>query len=155
VTGVLESNLVGRHSWFWEGEKRYAVVGVSGRRKRFGNSIFEELKRGGHKCYAVGRVSGEIYGAQIHESLSALPERPDRVVICTKPPSAKGVVEDCARLGIGEIWFQQGSFAPELGMICGQEELKYVRGSCALLYLVPTKFPHNVHAWLAKLLGAY
>jgi hypothetical protein len=28
----------------------------------------------------VGRMSGEVYGAQIYESLSALPERPDRVV---------------------------------------------------------------------------
>jgi predicted CoA-binding protein len=150
-----ESNLVGRHSWFWEGEKRYGVVGVSGRRKRPGNTIFQELKSGGHNCCVVGRVSGEIDGAEIYENLSRLPERPDRVVICIKPPSGKGIVEDCARLGIGEIWFQQESFTSELGMICDQKQLRYVRGSCALLYLVPTRFPHNVHAWLAKLLGVY
>lgn len=71
---------MGRYSWFWEGEKRYAVVGVSSRTKRSGNTVFEEFKSGGHSCYGVGRASGEIHGAQIYESLSALPERPDRVV---------------------------------------------------------------------------
>jgi len=150
-----ERNLLGNYGWFWEGEKIYAVVGVSRKKKKFGNALFKELKTRGKRVYAVGSGPAEIDGGRIYESLSSLPEKPDAIVISVKPGSAKKVVQDCVDLGIGEVWFQQGSFVPELAELCKQNGLRFIPGSCPLLYLTPVRFPHNLHVWLVKLFGKY
>jgi len=103
----------------------------------------------------VGSGPAEIDGGRIYESLSSLPEKPDAIVISVKPGSAKKVVQDCVDLGIGEVWFQQGSFVPELAELCKQNGLRFIPGSCPLLYLTPVRFPHNLHVWLVKLFGKY
>ena len=69
--------------------KRFAVVGVSRDPKKFGNTIYKELKGRGYEVYGVHPSANEIGGEKCYPSLSALPGRVDAAILCTKPANVE------------------------------------------------------------------
>ena len=135
--------------------KRFAVVGVSLDPKKFGNTIYKELKSRGYEVYGVHPSADEIAGERCYASLSALRGRVDAAILCTKPEKVEPLLKDAAEVGIRNVWLQQGAEskgAIEAGKNLG---LNLVAGQCILMYAEPVKSFHKFHRSVLRLLGRY
>ena len=135
--------------------KRFAVVGVSLDPKKFGNTIYKELKSRGYEVYGVHPSADEIAGERCYASLSALRGRVDAAILCTKPEKVEPLLKDAAEVGIRNVWLQQGAEskgAIEAGKNLG---LNLVAGQCILMYAEPVKSFHKFHKSVLRLLGRY
>lgn len=129
-----------------------AIVGVSRTKGSFGNYALKTLRERGYVAYPVNANTDEVEGEKCYRSLEALPEKVDAVITVVPPAQTVGVVEECARLGLGKVWLQQGSQSPEAVAACRKHALTFVSDACALMYLKPDGF-HAVHGWLDKAFG--
>lgn len=95
-------------------QKVWAVVGATPNPEKFGNKIYKKLKKFGYEVYPVNPVYDEIEGEVCYKDLASIPVKVDCVDVVVSPDRAKNVIEEVINLGIENIWFQPGTFTPEL-----------------------------------------
>jgi predicted CoA-binding protein len=137
---------------FWKG-KRFAIVGVSRFHRKFGNSLYREMKKRKYEVYPVNRKGGEVEGNQIFTDLETLPQPIDGVIVTVPPHEAKHVVAQCAELGIRHVWLQQGAESEDVIRFCDEHSINVVHHECAMMYVEPRRFPHSAHYWVHHLFG--
>ena len=137
------------------GVRSIAVVGVSGRRTKFGGSAFRELKKRGYEVFAVHPSMDMFEGVKCYRSLADLPVLPDCALVTIKPRAASPVVGQAVGRGIRTIWFQQGADFSEAAAQAERAGLKVVKGRCILMYAEPVGGLHRFHRFLSKLFGKY
>jgi len=116
---------------FLHGE-RWAVVGASADRSKFGNITFRELKTRGKLVYPVNRKAAEVEGDTCYPSLSELPETVDRVLIVVPPKQGETVVREAHEAGIHNVWFQPGAESDAALAYCEARGIEAVSGHCIL-----------------------
>ncbi len=135
--------------------RRFAVVGVSRDRKKFGNTIYKELKSRGYEVFGVNPSMQEIEGDKCFQNISELRGRVDAAVVCLKPWSVESLLHEVAGAGIRNVWLQQGAEsrqAIETGKSLG---LNVIGGKCILMYAGPVHSFHAFHRFFVKLSGRY
>jgi len=130
-----------------------AVAGVSKNKKKFGNTIFRELREKGYRLFPVNPNAAEIDGEKCFSSLKELPEEVGGVIIVTPPAETAKVVKDAADAGIRRVWLQQGAETGEAISLGREKGLSVVHGECILMFAEPAAFPHKAHRWIWGLLG--
>lgn len=95
-------------------KKVWAVVGANTDREKYGNMIYRKLLGRGYTVYPVNPNYGEIEGNACYKDLASLPEKPDVIDMVVSPKRGRAVLEEAARLGISNIWFQPGTHDEEL-----------------------------------------
>jgi hypothetical protein len=133
--------------------KRVAVVGVSRSGKKFGNTIFTELKGRGYQAYIVHPEAAEISGERCYPSLASIPGGVDGVVICVPPRQAGKALSEAAQAGVKNIWLQQGAESPQVLAQARELGVEPVTGKCILMYAPPVRSFHNWHRAFARLFG--
>lgn len=111
---------------------RWAVVGASEDRTKFGNITLRELQRRGKKVYPINKRSTQIEGELCYPSLSALPEPVERVLVVVPPKQGEAVVREAAEAGIGSVWFQPGAESEAALAYCGSRGMVAISGHCIL-----------------------
>lgn len=93
---------------------RFAVVGASRDRTKFGNRVLRCYAAHGFTVYAVNPREGEaeLEGVPCVPDLASLPGPIDGLSIVTPPPVTEQLVEEAARLGIPRVWMQPGAESP-------------------------------------------
>jgi predicted CoA-binding protein len=112
--------------------RRWAVVGASKDRTKFGNITFRELQMRGKQVYPINRKSREIEGVTCYPSLSALPEPVDRVLIVVPPKQGEAVVKEADEAGIDSVWFQPGAESDAALEYCETHGMVAIAGHCIL-----------------------
>lgn len=115
---------------------RFAVVGASNDRSKYGAKVFACYLQNGREVYPVNPRETEIQGHKAYASLEDLPQRVPAVSIITPPAVTERVVEDAARAGATCVWMQPGAESP--AAIRKAEELGLeviANGPCLLLVL--------------------
>lgn len=117
---------------------RFAVVGASRDRSKFGNRVLRCYAAHGFTVYAVNprESEPEIEGVPCVPDLASLPGPIDGLSIVTPPAVTEQVVEEAARLGIPRIWMQPGAESP--AALRRAEELgldPIAGGACVLVEL--------------------
>jgi len=130
-----------------------AVAGVSKNKRKFGNTVFRELKAKGYRLFPVNPNAADIDGEKCYSSLRDLPEKADGVIIVTPPAETEKVINDAVAAGIHRVWIQQGAETGEAISLGREKGLSVVHGECILMFAEPTAFPHSVHRWIWSLLG--
>jgi len=130
-----------------------AIVGVSRKANKFGNSAFRELKTKGYQLYLVHPSGEVIEGQHSYPSLKALPEKVGGVLVSVPPAQAEIVVREAHEAGINRIWLQQGAESKAAIQYCQQNGMSVIYGQCILLYAQPMNFFHKPHRWVMQLLG--
>src|SRR4051812_43655811 len=88
--------------------QRVAVTGVSRTPSSHGsNVVYQRLKERGYEVYAVNPNAEEVDGDRCYPDLHAIPGGVEWVVIGTRPDRALATVEECADLGITEVWMHR------------------------------------------------
>ena len=116
-------------------KKIWAVVGATENQSKFGYKIFEKLRRFGYDVYPVNPVYSEINGQICYSSLSELPIKPDCISVVVAPDKAVHVVQLAKDLNIENIWFQPGTYTPDIIDQAETAGLNTVYMNCVLVEL--------------------
>ncbi|NLM13761.1 MAG: CoA-binding protein [Epulopiscium sp.] len=115
-------------------KKVWAVVGATIDQEKYGYKIYKALKEAGYKAYPVSPKYDEIDGDKAYKALKDLPEKPEVVDFVVNPKIGLGVVEECAELGIKNIWLQPGTVSEELLALAKEKGINAVQ-ACVLVAL--------------------
>lgn len=116
-------------------QKKWAVVGATANQGKFGYKIYQKLKRFGYEVYAVNPMYSEIEGDKCYPSLADLPVKVDCVDVVVNPEKASEALKDVMELGIKNIWFQPGTFTPEIVEVSEVAGINTVYLNCVLVEL--------------------
>ena len=90
-------------------ETRFAVVGASPDRSKYGNKVLRCYVQHGRDVVPVHPKEAVVEGLTAFASLSAIPGGVGAVSIITPPAVTEKVVEEAGRLGIRHVWMQPGA----------------------------------------------
>jgi predicted CoA-binding protein len=104
-------------------QKRFAVVGASANRAKYGNKVMRCYQQHGRDAVPVNMRDAIVEGRRAFTTLSHVPGKIDAISIITPPNITEKVVEEAGKLGIRHVWMQPGADSPaavarakELGM---------------------------------------
>ncbi|MDP3316662.1 MAG: acetate--CoA ligase family protein [Devosia sp.] len=103
-----------------------AIVGASPKVGAFGQRVQENLRHFKGTVYPVNSRYTEVGGIACYPTLTALPEVPDCVVVTVPRDGVEGVIEECARLGVGGVIVFASGFAEMGGAQQLQEQARIV-----------------------------
>ncbi len=116
-------------------KKSWAVVGATENPSKFGNKIYKKLKAFGYEVYAVNPMYQSVEGDICYPSLSEVPVKIDCVSVVVGPDKSSDVLAEVKQLGIENIWFQPGTYTPEIVEASEVAGLNTVYMNCVLVEL--------------------
>lgn len=132
-------------------QKRIAVAGVSATRETAGNLIYRTLKQKGYTVYGINPHGNECLGGRCYPGVASLPEKPDGIVIVTRPSVAEALVRQCIEAGVPRVWLHSAlgtrprlmksvaasitSVSPEAVRLCRENGITVIPGSCPMQFL--------------------
>ena len=133
--------------------KNLAIVGVSRKVSKFGNTVYKELKNKGFNVYGVNPNMESIEGDKCFKSLKELDGKVDGVVNVVSPNQTKSVVVEANEIGIKNIWMQSGSESEDAIKYCKENGINEINKECILMFADPVNSIHGFHRWIWKVLG--
>ncbi|KAF9955801.1 hypothetical protein BGZ70_010115 [Mortierella alpina] len=102
-------------AFFPAAEQKFAVVGASSNRAKFGNKVLRWYIDNGYTAVPVNPKEDTIESVACVRSLSALPGSPSEyhVSIITPPSVTQSVLEEAHKNGIKRVWLQPDVESPE------------------------------------------
>jgi predicted CoA-binding protein len=94
--------------------KKWALIGASPNESKFGYKILMQLKEKGYTVYGINPKYDEINGVKIYHSLKELPEKVDAVNVIVNPTLSLKALDDIVECKIENVWFQPGSYDPQV-----------------------------------------
>ena len=89
--------------------QRFAVVGASNDRRKFGNKVLRCYWNHGKEAVPVNPRGGTIEGAESYARLADLTSEVHGVSIITPPEVSEKIVEEAHAMGLSRLWFQPGA----------------------------------------------
>ncbi len=132
--------------------RQIAMAGVSRNPKKFGYVAFKELREKGLELIPVNPGATEINGIKAYNSVSALPEGIDSLLVMTPKPQTAAVVKEARAKGIKNIWIQQMSDTPEAILALEGSGINVITKECIMMFHNPTGI-HKFHRGLKKFFG--
>jgi predicted CoA-binding protein len=127
--------------------KSYAIVGVSAKKKKFGNTIFAQMKSRRFNIYPVHRSAATVEGEML-PGYCRPARKPEGIILVIPPAETEKAVKDVAKAGINSVWMQLGADSKPAMDYCTANGISYIRNECLLMFLDKPGFPHNVHKWI-------
>jgi predicted CoA-binding protein len=139
---------------------RIAVVGASSDPKKFGNTIFRELRDHGYDAIPVNPHVADVEGVPAYAGLTEVPGVIDGVMVMVPGDAAVSAVHAAAARGVTHVWLFRGLGAP--GAVsdaslaaCAEHGVDVVAGACPLMFLEPVGRGHDLHRALRRFNGAF
>ncbi|WP_422486515.1 CoA-binding protein [Gudongella sp. DL1XJH-153] len=110
--------------------KKWVVVGVSGKKEKYGYKIWKILKENGYTTYGISPNYDELEGDKIYKSLASLPEKVDVLDMVVPPKISIGVLDEAKEAGIEMIFFQPGTYNDEVVAKAEELDLRYLLDDC-------------------------
>jgi uncharacterized protein len=141
---VIDAFLAGR---------RFAIVGVSAKKRGFGYAVYQDLGKKGYDVLPVNPNASIIDGDTCYPDLYSLPGKVDGIVLVVPPDQTERVVKEAAEVGIKRVWMQQGAESDEAIAYCKQKGIDVVHGECIMMFAPAAAFPHRMHKWVKGITG--
>ena len=116
--------------------KRFAVVGASQDREKYGNKVLRVYQQNNLEAVPINPKATEVEGLTAYPDLPSVPGALDGVSIITPPAVTEQAVSQALSLGIKNIWMQPGAesdAAIHLAEHAGANVI--ARGPCILVAL--------------------
>jgi hypothetical protein len=92
-----------------------AILGASTDRSKFGNKAVRAFLEQGFDVYPINPKATEIEGVQSYACLADVPVKLiDRISVYLPPKVGLPLLEEIAKAGAGEVWFNPGTTSDEL-----------------------------------------
>jgi predicted CoA-binding protein len=128
--------------------RSFAIIGVSSKKKKFGNTIFAHMKSRRFNIYPIHRSASSVEGETCYPDIDSLPEKPEGVILVIPPVETEKAVKDIAKAGITNVWMQLGADSKTAIDYCNANGITVIRNECLLMFLQKPGFPHNIHKWV-------
>lgn len=112
--------------------RRFAVVGASRDKTKYGYIIYENLLKKGYEVYPVNPNAAEIDGDKVYPTLDQCPHPPEVVVIVTPPEVTEQIVQQCLQLELTRVWMQPGAESEMAIRFCERNGLALVHSQCVM-----------------------
>lgn len=133
--------------------KTFALVGISRNDKKFGNTIYSELRAKNYKVYPINSNLEKYENAVCYPDLKSLPEKPEGLIIVTNKNKSLDIVKDAHTSGIQNIWIQQMSDTKEAVEYCKANNINVIYKQCMLMHIEPVESIHKFHRFIKKIFG--
>jgi hypothetical protein len=107
-----------------------AVVGLSPNASRPSFHVAQALQSFGYRILPVRPLLTEVLGEKAYPDLESLPEVPDIVEVFRAPEHVPAIVESCIRLGVKNLWLQDGVVHEEAALRARQAGITVVMDRC-------------------------
>jgi hypothetical protein len=114
--------------------QKWAVVGATQKKDKFGYQMFKALIDNGNTVYPVSPKYEEIDGVKAYKSIKDIPEKIDVVGFIVNPEAGLKLIQDVIDLGIKNIWMQPGTRDPRIVEIATDNDINVVF-SCVMVEL--------------------
>lgn len=111
-------------------KKKWVIVGVSGKKDRWGYKIWKKLKEHNYEVYGVSPNYEEIEGEKIYASLSELPEEIDVLDMVVSPKISINILDEAKATNIKYIFFQPGTYNARVIEKASNLGFEYVIDDC-------------------------
>jgi predicted CoA-binding protein len=121
--------------------KRIAVAGVSRTGGNSANVVYRKLRSNRHTVFGVNPNVTGAEGDTSYPNLKSIPEKPEGVVIVTKPEVTDEIVRECVELGIANVWMHNGmhslgtSVSENAIAICREKGIAVIPGGCPMMFV--------------------
>ena len=133
-------------------QSHIAVAGYSVKSKKFGNEVFNSLKKKGYVVFPINPAGGLTPDDdKIYDNLSTLPDEVKAIYIAAKPEITQKIIKEALELRFTHFWVQQFSDNAEVEKMLTNIDEK-VLGQCILMHTQP-KGIHKFHWWVVKMIG--
>lgn len=139
---------------------RLAVIGASADRRKFGNSVYRELRdHATASVVAVNPSAAEVEGDPAYATVAEVPAGVDGAIVMLSGGAATGAVQQCIDAGIGNVWLFRGLGGPGAMSdatldLCGRNGVSAIAGACPLMFRGDVKGMHRLHRGVRKVKGA-
>src|ERR1700752_2272665 len=89
--------------------KVVAIIGASNDRRKFGNRAVRAFAREGYTVVPINPHETEVEGLKAYASVLDVPGPIDMASFYVPPEVGEQVIEEIARKGIAEVWFNPGA----------------------------------------------
>jgi len=89
--------------------RRVAVIGASNDRRKYGNKAVRAFLSQGYVVYPINPHETSVEGIVAYATVTDVPEPVEMATMYVPPEVGLTVVDDLARKGIKEVWFNPGS----------------------------------------------
>ena len=131
-------------------QKNIAVVGVSNKKKKFGNYIFEKLNDEGYSVFAVNPNADENTEIKFYKSVNEL-DIISAIVFVTKPNVTNSILREGLPINVKNIWVQQGAGNEETKLILSSMDVEFVFNKCLMMFIEPVKGIHKFHRTINRI----
>lgn len=113
--------------------KKWAVVGATDNKEKFGYKIYKCMKDAGYNVYPVNPGVEEVEGDKCYPNLESLPIKPDAVDVVVAPRVGVQIMHQCAQLGITTAWLQPGANGDSVIEAGKQLGLNVIHDACIMV----------------------
>ena len=107
-----------------------AVVGLSPNPARPSFRVAQGLQGFGYRIMPVRPLVNEVLGEKAYPNLESLPELPDIVDVFRAAEHVPAIVESCIKLGIKNLWLQEGVVHEEAAQRAREAGITVVMDRC-------------------------
>ncbi len=107
-----------------------AVVGLSPNPSRPSFRVAQGLQGFGYRIIPVRPMVDEILGEKVYPNLESLAGLPDIVDVFRAAEHVPAIVESCIKLGIKNLWLQEGIINEEAALRAQQAGINVVMNRC-------------------------
>jgi len=129
-----------------------AIVGVSRNKKKFGRTVYDELKNKGFSVLPVNDHTDDLDGVKCYRDIASLPQDVKGAVLLTQKPKTLEAIKQCTDKGIKNIWVQQGSHTNEVLEFGRNNNVNMIHGKCIMMFSEPDGM-HKFHRSIMKFFG--
>ena len=132
--------------------EKYAIAGVSRDPKKFGHTMFKDLRKKGMDVVPVNPHTDVIDGVRCYSSVSELPPEVRGVIFMTPKEETLAVAREAISHGIRDLWIQQGAETKSLVAELEKENVNLIHNQCIMMFWKPNGV-HSFHRFLKKIFG--
>ncbi|MBI3479869.1 MAG: CoA-binding protein [Nitrosomonadales bacterium] len=107
-----------------------AVVGLSPNPARPSFRVAQGLQGKGYRIIPVRPLVDEVLGEKAYPDLESLTELPDIVDVFRSPEHVPAIVESCIKLGVRNLWLQDGVVHEEAALRARQAGINVIMNRC-------------------------
>ncbi len=138
--------------------RRIAVTGVSRTPENHGsNVVYKRLRERGYDVFPVNPNAEQVEGDTCYPDLTSIPGGVEAVVIGTRPETSMQTMEECARLGIEQVWmhraFGEGSVSDKATEYGRERGMTVIDGACPCMFDPTADGGHKVMRFMLNLGG--
>ncbi len=107
-----------------------AVIGLSPQPNRPSFQVAQAMQNFGYRIIPVRPLIDEVLGEKAFSDLESLPHLPDLVDVFRASEHVPEIVESCIKLGIKNLWLQDGVIHEEASLRAQQAGITVIMDRC-------------------------